>query len=175
MDLQLIELDADAIRTHLSDLRRILVDSVHDGAAIGFMAPLRDDEAEAFWLTTVLPEVEQRRRVMLGALCERRIIGTVQLILSMPPNQRHRCEIAKMIVHPMARRRGIARRLMTKAMERAAESEKSLITLDTRSGDRAEPLYASLGFQVAGIIPGYAWDPDGQARHATTYMFRHLG
>ena len=79
-----------------------------------------------------------------------------------------------MIVHPRARRLGIGRALMLRALERAEELGKTLVTLDTRTGDAAEPLYASVGFETAGIIPDYAWNPDGGATHATTYMFRRL-
>jgi GNAT superfamily N-acetyltransferase len=79
-----------------------------------------------------------------------------------------------MIVHPRARRLGIGRLLMNGALDRAHELGKTLVTLDTRTGDVAEPLHASVGFEVAGIIPDYAWDPDGNAKHATTYMFRRL-
>ncbi len=79
-----------------------------------------------------------------------------------------------MIVHPRARRLGIGRSLMMRALDRARELGKTLVTLDTRTGDVAEPLYASVGFQVVGPIPDYAWDPDGKARHATTIMFRRI-
>jgi ribosomal protein S18 acetylase RimI-like enzyme len=96
------------------------------------------------------------------------------LLLPCPPNQPHRCEIAKMIVHPNARRLGIGRSLMNRAIARAGELGKTLVTLDTRTGDLAEPLYASVGFEVAGVIPGFAWDPDGRTQHATTYMFRRI-
>ena len=102
------------------------------------------------------------------------IVGTVQLLTAMPPNQPHRCEVAKMIVHPSARRLGIGRCLIARAIEHAEELGKTLVTLDTRTGDAAEPLYASVGFEVAGIIPDFAWDPDGRARHSTTYMFRRI-
>ena len=110
--------------------------------------------------------------ISASVVCE--IVGTVQLLTVMPPNQPHRCEIAKMIVHPQARRLGIGRALMNEALDRARELGKTLVTLDTRTGDAAEPLYASVGFEVAGVIPDFAWDPDGKALHATTYMFRRI-
>lgn len=79
-----------------------------------------------------------------------------------------------MIVDPRARRLGIGRLLMTRVLVRAQELGKTLVTLDTRTGDVAESLYASMGFEIAGVIPDFAWDPDGKARHATTYMFRRF-
>lgn len=79
-----------------------------------------------------------------------------------------RAEIAKMIVHPRARRQGLGRLLMNTALDHARSLGKTLVTLDTRTGDVAEPLYTSIGFEAAGVISDFAWDPDGRARHGTT-------
>jgi ribosomal protein S18 acetylase RimI-like enzyme len=79
-----------------------------------------------------------------------------------------------MVVHPRARRLGIGRALMKAVLDRARTLGKTLVTLDTRTGDAAEALYAAVGFEVAGVVPGFAWDPDGVARHATTYMYRRI-
>lgn len=174
METQVIELHAGAVNGSVEALSRILADSVEDGAAISFMAPLSYEDAARFWLNDVQPEVAAGRRVLFAAERGSEIVGTVQLLTAMPPNQPHRCEVAKMIVHPSSRRLGIGRRLMTRTIERAEELGKTLVTLDTRTGDAAQPLYASVGFEVAGVIPDFAWDPDGRARHATTYMFRRI-
>lgn len=174
METQIIELNGPAIEKRLEALSKVLADSVADGAAISFMAPLPYEDAALFWSRDVKPEVVAGRRVLLGAERNGDFLGTVQLLTAMPPNQPHRCEIAKMIVHPRARRFGIGRALMNRALDRARELGKTLVTLDTRTGDVAEPLYASVGFKVAGVIPDFAWDPDGKARHATTYMFRWI-
>ena len=98
----------------------------------------------------------------------------MQLILALPPNQPHRCEVAKMMVHPVARRKGVGRALMAALETEARAAGKTLITLDTKTGDKAEPLYKAAGFRTAGIIPGFALDPDGAAMHATTYMYKAL-
>ena len=174
METEIVELDAHAVEKRIGALVRILCDSVDGGAAISFMAPLSHKDATRFWSADVLPEVAAGRRVVFGAERAGELVGTVQLLTAMPPNQPHRCEIAKMIVHPSSRRLGIGRALINRAIDRARELGKELITLDTRTGDVAEPLYASVGFEVAGIIPNFAWDPDKQARHATTYMFRQI-
>lgn len=174
METHIIELDGPAIAARLDALSDILVQSVAEGAAISFMAPLSQGDAARFWARDVQSEVIAGRRLLFGAEHDGAFVGTVQLITAMPPNQPHRCEIAKMIVHPRARRLGIGRALMTCALDRARALGKMLVTLDTRTGDVAEPLYKSVGFEVAGVIPGFAWDPDGKARHATTYMFRPL-
>ncbi|GHC68602.1 GNAT family N-acetyltransferase [Limoniibacter endophyticus] len=174
MNVQIVELDAPAIEKRLLALSKILADSVADGAAVSFMMPFSYEDAALFWVTQVQPEMAVGRRRVFGAERDGELLGTVQLITGMPPNQHHRCEIAKMIVHPRARRLGIGRALMNHALKCARELGKTLVTLDTRTGDVAEPLYFSLGFEVAGVIPDFAWNPDGKARHATTYMFRRL-
>jgi GNAT superfamily N-acetyltransferase len=174
MQPQIIELDGPALEQRLAALARILADSVALGAAIGFMDTLTRDDAAHFWRDSVQPEVIAGRRILFVAQRDEEVLGTVQLITGMPLNQPHRCEIAKMMVDPRARRLGLGRALMTRAIDRARELGKTLITLDTRTGDVAEPLYASVGFEAAGVIPDYAWDPDGKARHATTYMYRRL-
>jgi ribosomal protein S18 acetylase RimI-like enzyme len=174
MEVQIIELDNRAIDEKLEDLSQILALSVAEGAAISFMTPLSLEDASLFWSGNVQPEVVAGRRILFGAERAGNLLGTVQLLTAMPHNQFHRCEIAKMIVHPQARRLGIGRSLMNRALNRAGELGKTLVTLDTRTGDVAEPLYASIGFEVAGVIPDFAWNPDGKAKHATTYMFRHI-
>ncbi len=103
-----------------------------------------------------------------------RIAGSVQLDYDTPPNQPHRAEVRKLLVHPDFRRRGIAKALMAALESRAAELGRSLLTLDTRTGDMAEPLYVSLGYQTAGIIPGYCRDPFKDHFDPTTIMYKAL-
>ena len=103
-----------------------------------------------------------------------RIVGTVQLELEMPPNQKHRAAVAKLLVHPTARRRGIARALML-ALEDVARSEgRTLLTLDTVSGSGAELLYRSLDFIEAGVIPRYARGALTPELEGTTIMYKEL-
>jgi ribosomal protein S18 acetylase RimI-like enzyme len=170
----IIELGAADIAAHVDDLCRVLIDSVQDGAAISFMAPLNGDDAARFWLQDVRSAVDDGSKRLFAAFVDDRLVGTVQLVLGMPPNQPHRAEISKMIVHPDGRRRGLGTALMNEALELARRSGKTLITLDTRTGDVSEPLYRRVGFKEAGVIPDFAFDPDGGATHATTYMYRYL-
>ncbi|MGY6704819.1 GNAT family N-acetyltransferase [Roseinatronobacter sp.] len=169
-----IELSSCDIDTYTSDLCRVLIDSVREGAAISFMATLTLAEAERFWRNDVRAAVQRGGRQLFGVLADSRLVGTVQLITGMPPNQPHRAEISKMIVHPESRRLGLGKALMTAAIDAARRADKVLVTLDTRTGDVSEALYRSVGFEQAGVIPDFAFDPDGQARHATTYMYRYL-
>lgn len=174
MTARIIILDVPAIEARLDDLCDILIDSIAAGASISFMAGIARQEAANFWLRDIGREIASGDRQLFCAEINDDLVGTVQLVTAMPPNQPHRCEIAKLIVHPKARRQGVGRALMDAALRQAGAMGKTLVTLDTRSGDSAEPLYASVGFEVAGIIPDFAWDPDGSARSPTTYMFKRL-
>ncbi|HMK89674.1 MAG TPA: GNAT family N-acetyltransferase [Methylocystis sp.] len=155
-------------------LAEIVADGVNGGAAISFMQPYTPHDGLRFWREKVFPDVADGKRVLFAAYLNSAIVGTVQMDIALPPNQPHRCEVAKMVVHARARRKGVARQLMLALEERAKSIGKTLITLDTRTGDSAEGLYTSVGFRKAGVIPQFALDPDGRGFHATTYMYKEI-
>jgi GNAT superfamily N-acetyltransferase len=154
-------------------LADVLVDCVEGGASVGFMLPLERERAEAFW-TSMLDSTSRGERIVLVA--EERdtgaVVGTVQVILAAPENQPHRGEIAKMLVHRRARRRGVGEALMRAAEAAALEEGKTLLVLDTASPD-AERLYDRLGWQRVGLIPRYALWPEGGFSQ-TTIFYRDL-
>lgn len=164
----------DDIMTHTRELGGLLHDCVHAGASIGFVLPFTQAAGEAFWIGNVLPAVRDGTRLLLVAHDGGRIAGAVQLDYDTPPNGRHRAEVRKLIVHPDLRRRGIARALMVDLERRARSLGRTLLTLDTRTGDKAEPLYASLGYVTAGVIPGFARDAVEERLDATTIMYKIL-
>ncbi|UUV06211.1 GNAT family N-acetyltransferase [Ruegeria sp. YS9] len=103
-----------------------------------------------------------------------RIQGTVQLIPATMPNQPHRADVAKLLVHPNARRRGFGRALMQALFQRTTELERTMLVLDTRSTDPSRLLYLDLGFQIAGEIPNYCRNPFETKLEPTTYMYKEL-
>ncbi|ATU91995.1 GNAT family N-acetyltransferase [Phyllobacterium zundukense] len=165
---------ADDIASHLSELGALLRACVDDGASIGFVLPFSVDDSRAFFSNNVLPAVRLGKRVLLVAYKNDRIAGSGQLDFDTPPNQPHRAEVRKLLVHPDFRRQGIAKVIMAELERVAGQLGRSLITLDTRTGDKAEPLYASLGYNTAGIIPGYCRDPFEDRLDSTTVMYKSL-
>jgi ribosomal protein S18 acetylase RimI-like enzyme len=165
---------ADDVTSHVRELGALLHACVHDGASIGFVLPFTASDGEAFWGRKVLPAVRDSGRVLWVARRDGRIAGSVQLGYDTPPNQPHRAEVSKLLVHPEFRRLGIARALMAELERRAIQMGRSLLTLDTRTGDKAEPLYASLGYRTAGVIPGYCRDPFDDRLDSTTIMYKAL-
>ena len=158
----------------LDALAEVLHAVVHSGAGVSFFTPFSIDEARAFWAEKVLPSTVAGTRRVLAARLDGRIVGTVQLNLDMPPNQRHRADVAKLLVHPLAQRRGIARALMI-ALEDLAKSEaRTLLTLDTVTGSNAESLYRSLAFVTVGTIPRFARRALTPELEGTTIMYKEL-
>jgi GNAT superfamily N-acetyltransferase len=156
----------------IQGLSDVLIDCVEGGASVSFMFPITRAKAEAFW-HSIAASVERGERVVLvaqDASCT--IVGTVQVILNQPENQPHRGDLAKMLVHRRARRQGIGVALLAAAEHCALERGKTLLVLDTASGD-AERLYARQGWQRCGQIPEYALMPDGKPC-ATTIFFKFL-
>ena len=167
-------LDAAGAAEALEALAELLHACVHAGASVNFVLPFPMQEARAFWRDKALPAVARGQRRLLVARSGGRIVGSVQLDLATPPNQAHRGDVAKLLVHPDARRQGIARALMIALEALAAREGRWLLTLDTVTGAAAEPLYLSLGFEIAGRIPDYALAPDASRFEATTVMFKLL-
>lgn len=168
-------LPAADIPGNLAQLGALLHACVHDGASIGFVLPHPTTDSEAFWAEKVLPSVQGGVRLLLVARQVERIVGSVQLDLDTPPNQPHRAEVRKLLVHPAFRREGIALALMAGLERRAGELGRTLLTLDTRTGDSAEPLYTSLGYSTVGVIPGYCRDARDAGRlDSTTIMYKQL-
>jgi len=148
-------------------LAQVLIDCVEGGASVSFMHPLSLPAALAFW-RRVADDVDSGSRVLLVAEDASGIVGTVQLVFAQAENQPHRADISKMLVHRRARRMGIGAALLRAAEAAARQSAKSLLVLDTASGD-AERLYIRLGWTLAGIIPDYALWPNGGLCSTSVY------
>jgi ribosomal protein S18 acetylase RimI-like enzyme len=141
-------------------LSEMLIEAVANGGSVSFMHPLAPEQADAFW-TNSLAAADRNERIVLGAFDADRLIGTVTLLLDLPPNQPHRAEIAKMMTRVSHRGRGVARALMRSAEGLAIARGRTLLVLDTATEDGAAGLYEGLGFTLSGIIPDYALKPHG--------------
>lgn len=170
--IEIDSLSATQAQPLLASLCEVLHGCVADGASVGFIDA--DDRAvmARFWQDKIY-SLASGDNQLLVAWQAGEIVATVMLGFSSMPNGRHRAEISKLLVHPRARRQGIARRLMLRAEQLAQQQGKTLLLLDTRSGDVASALYLSLGWQVAGSIPYYAESTAGEL-DATTVMYKRL-
>ena len=167
-EIEIRRLEGDEPRRHLDTLAAVLVDCVDGGASVNYMAPFSHGEAVAAF-DPFVRDVEAGRRILLAAFADGGLVGTVQVILAMPPNQPHRGEIAKVLVHRSARKRGVGRLLMERAEAEAKAAGKTLLVLDTVTGDDAERLYERLGWIRVGVVPDYALYPDGRLCDTTIF------
>jgi GNAT superfamily N-acetyltransferase len=166
--IEIWQLSAVEGRQYVGALADVLLDCVQGGASVSFMASLSKPEAEAFF-ERVLEEVERGERILLAAFVDSELLGTVQILTATPPNQPHRADIAKLLVHRSARGQGLATRLMEQVEDASRLAGKTLLVLDTVTGGDAERLYMRLGWTKAGVIPNYALFPDGRFCDTTVF------
>lgn len=165
---------AEEARARIAELSTVLIDCVEGGASVSFMAPLARGKADAFW-SRVVDGVAAGERLLLVAEDpgDGAIVGTVQLVLDLPENQPHRADLAKMLVHRRARRRGVAAALLRAAEAAGLDAGRTLLVLDTVTGGDAERLYSRMGWTRVGVVPRYALMPDGRPCD-TTIFYRQL-
>jgi GNAT superfamily N-acetyltransferase len=152
-------LDAAAVASAERRLADILCACVDAGASVSYLPPLGADVARRFW-RGMAADVAAGTRIVLAAWDEGRLVGTVMAEFASSPNQPHRAEVQKLLVHPGVRRRGLGRSLMSRLENEALRAGKTLLTLDTRADDGGEALYRAMGWHEAGRIPGYALNAD---------------
>ena len=167
-------LDPAELRGGLSEFTRLLVGCVEAGASIGFLSPFSEIEARDFW-TGIGGQVEAGDRLIWAArdTASGTLLGTVQLITGLPDNQPHRGDVAKLMVSPDARRRGVADALMAALETHARETGLRTLVLDTVTGSPAEALYRKRGWVEVGPVPDYALFPDGSP-FSTTFFYKSL-
>ncbi len=165
-ELTIPEYDSCVLR-----LAEILIDAVDAGAGVSFMHPLAKDVAEAFWMKQA-PDVGAGRTTLFVAEENGVIAGTVMLQKAWPPNQPHRCDVAKLLVHRDFRRQGLGTLLMEALEDKARALGLTLITFDTVAQSPAETFYRQLGFTCAGYIPNYAYAKD--KLDATALFYKQL-
>ena len=170
--MQVTMLDAAGARAQALPLRALLLDAVAHGASVGFLLPLAEAQADAYW-RAVTEALEEGSRILLVGWRDHVLVGTVQLDLCMKPNGRNRAEVQKLLVHSGARRGGVASRLMQAAEQQALALDRGLLFLDTEAGSDAESLYARLGYTRVGELPEYCATPGGAWR-ATAIWYKTL-
>jgi GNAT superfamily N-acetyltransferase len=169
---EVVALDAPVADAALEQLAAVLVDCVEGGASVSFMSPFSQGEALAFF-RKVAGSVAAGDTVLLAAKLDDRIIGTVQLGLDTPPNQPHRADIKKLLVHRSARGHGVGAALMAEVEEEARRRGRWLLVLDTVPSEKGHRLYLRAGWTQTGLVPDYALFPDGRLCD-TAIMWKRL-
>jgi ribosomal protein S18 acetylase RimI-like enzyme len=166
--VEIRRLEGGELRSNLEGLAAVLADCVAGGASVSYMAPFSHEEARAAFEAWA-DDADAGARVILAALDGNEVVGTVQVVTATPPNQPHRADIAKLLVHRNARRRGIAEQLMAQAESEARNEGRTLLVLDAVTDGDAARLYDRLGWTTVGVIPNYALYPDGRPCDTTVF------
>lgn len=174
MSVTIERLTAEGLAAELETLGEILHACVHGGAAVNFVLPFPMEAARAYWREALTAPVAAGTARLFVARAEGETVGTVRLDLVTTPNQPHRASVAKMLVHPKARRMGIGRALMTAAEDEARACGRTLITLDCRADAEAEALYRAAGYVRMGVIPAYSRHPFDGTWDACAFLYKAL-
>jgi GNAT superfamily N-acetyltransferase len=150
----------------------ILADAVAAGAGVSFMLPFSAKDGEAYW-RGLSGAVRNGAKTILIARTDKDIAGVVILEKAWPPNQPHRGEVAKLLVHRDYRRQGIGTLLMRALETKAREMGLTLITFDAVAHGPVEAFYRDLDFTCAGYIPGYAFSI-GDEPNDTAIFYKQL-
>jgi GNAT superfamily N-acetyltransferase len=169
--LDICVLDAPLADAALDELASVLVDCVTGGASVSFMAPFSQADGLQFF-RKIAASVAAGDMVLLAAKLDGRIVGTVQLGLDTPPNQPHRADVKKLLVHRAARGCGVGAALMAAIEEEAKQRGRWLLVLDTVTGESGYRLYKRAGWIESGVIPNYALFPDGRLCDTTVFWKR---
>jgi GNAT superfamily N-acetyltransferase len=172
MNTDIVELSADAAAAAEPALCDILMACVAQGASVNFLADMPRWQAEAFWQGTVRGLAAGDRRLFVARV-DGALAGTVILFLAQQPNQPHRGDIGKMLVHSSMRRRGIGAALLAHAEREALAMGRTLLVLDTETGSDGERLYRRLGWRCFGAVPGFALNTAGE-RASASFFFKDL-
>ena len=166
-------LDEQQALAALPDLCEVLADCVEGGASVGFMSPFTPEDGEPYW-RGVAAAVGRREVLLFVAEVDGSVSGTVQIGFALKPNQPHRADLMKLLVHRRARGLGLSKLLMQAAEAETGKHGRSLLVLDTATGELAEQIYEKLGWTRSGVIPDYALFPDGRYCD-TTFFWKRVG
>jgi len=140
-----------------------LLDAVHRvvgavmrlGGAVGWV-DVPDRAETAGWLAGIAAEVKAGRTRMALLELDGRVAALGRWTRYAKDTVAVNAEVLQVMVHPDARGRGLARRLVAALVEDARAKRVETLTLDVRGNNHAAmALYESLGFEVYGRLPDF--------------------
>jgi GNAT superfamily N-acetyltransferase len=163
------ELTREQHESVLPGLAELLVDSVDDGASVGFLGGLTRERALGWWQIFL---ADASMTTWIARDCGG-VAGVVGLYPAQQESAPHRADVRMLLVHRRARGQGLARALLAALEREAVVRGRWLLVLDTETGSTAETVYRRLGWQPAGIVPDHTLDPDGTPE-ATIFFWKRL-
>ncbi len=166
-------LTPDAVDNTLPELASLLIDAVESGASIGYTLPYNPADIESYWQGVATAVRAGHKWLVIARLGDGTLVGTAQIEPAGKANGRHRAEVQKVIVTSRLRKHGIGTKLMHAVEDFARTQGRTLLLLDTRANDAGERLYTACGWTKFGVVPEYAYSPDGSIE-GTAFYYKHL-
>jgi GNAT superfamily N-acetyltransferase len=166
-------LTAETVDATLPELAVLLIDAVESGASIGYMLPYEPADIHSYWQGVAAAVKADRKWLVVARLGDGSLVGTAQIEPAGKANGRHRAEVQKVIVTSRLHKHGIGKKLMTEVETYARNKGRTLLLLDTRANDAGERLYTACGWTCFGVVPAYAYSPDGSIE-GTAFYFKQL-
>jgi GNAT superfamily N-acetyltransferase len=170
--VEIRELTGDEVRAAADELGRLLLDAHASNMALGLSGPLTSEHAREIWVETA-GRLHPERRVLLAALEEGVVVGTVQVARAEAENGSHRAEIVRLAVRGDRRGSGIGKALLDAATERARALGLRLLWLTTHAETGSDRFYDAVGWSRLGVLPAYSARPDGTLAGGAFY-YREL-
>ncbi|MFM2308960.1 MAG: histone acetyltransferase and related acetyltransferase [Chloroflexota bacterium] len=167
-------LTADTVDASIPELAVLLIDAIESGASIGYMLPYDPAEIHAYCHGVANAVKNGSKWLLVARLGDGTLVGTAQLEPASKANGRHRAEVQKVIVTSRLRKHGIGTKLMAEVEAHARSKQRTLLLLDTRAHDAGERLYSACGWTRFGVVPDYAYSPDGSIE-GTAFYYKQLG
>ncbi|CAJ2504772.1 Uu.00g121660.m01.CDS01 [Anthostomella pinea] len=164
----------------LRSLVQVCVNPDPPTSSLGFLAPVSDDEADSYWHSISQKLAEQPPTLHLFVVATDStptvVLATAQLHTIPKVTHQHRAKIAKVLVHPSARRKGIAKALMRHVEVFARdELKREILMLDTATETPAREFYKSIGWAEWGTCPEYGQFADGRRADVTFFVKKLRG
>jgi GNAT superfamily N-acetyltransferase len=158
--MEIVELSADEVREAAGDLAQLLLDAHASNMSLGLAGPLTAEHAVEAWVDTA-GRLDSRNRVLLAAVEDGVVVGTVQVVRAESENGGARAEVVRLAVRADRRGTGLGRRLLEAAVERARVLGLRLLWLTTHAGTDSDRFYEAVGWTRLGVLPAYSTRPDG--------------
>ena len=158
--MEVAELSADEVRAAADELAQLLLDAHASNMALGLRGPLTREHARETWLDTAA-RLDPERRVLLAALEDGIVVGTVQVVRADAENGSRRAEIVRLAVRGDRSGGGNGRAMLEAAAERAKGLGLRVLWLSTHAGTGSDKFYEAAGWIRLGVLPLYSERPDG--------------
>ncbi|WP_433725514.1 N-acetyltransferase family protein [Actinoplanes sp. CA-051413] len=140
----------DALR---ADIVALWTDVTNAGGAVGFVAPVTEDQVRPLAESTLAGVAQGVDRLLIG-VDDGRLVALLFIADNRFPLKAHWRVLKRVMVLPGSQGRGYGAALMREAAAVAAELQLAALQVTVRDGHGLDGFYRRLGYREVGRIPG---------------------